>query len=116
VPRLVDRLDPADRVALHDGARVRDPRERPDRDVVAVLLARLRLREPDAGDLWIGVDRARHGTVVHDRLVAARVLRGHLALAERRVRELPVAGTVADRVNVRHAGAPVIVGGDALPP
>ena len=51
-----------------------------------------------------------------DRLVAARVLGRHLALAERGVRELPVAGAVADRVDVRHARPPMVVGGDALPP
>src|SRR5207248_83172 len=38
---LVDGLDPAGRLGLHDRARVRDPRERADRDVVAELLARL---------------------------------------------------------------------------
>ena len=49
----------------------------------------------------IGVDRARHGAVVDDGVVAARVLGRDLALAEGRVRELPVAGAVADRVDVR---------------
>ena len=71
VARLVDRLDPADRLVLHHGARVRDPRELADRDVVAVLLARLRLGEADAGDLRVGVDRPRDGAVVDDRVVAA---------------------------------------------
>ncbi len=61
VAGLVDRLDPADGLVLHHRARVRDPREPADRDVVAVLLARLRLGQPDAGDLGIGVDRPRHG-------------------------------------------------------
>ena len=46
--------------------------------------------------------------------MAARVLGGDLALAERRVRELPVAGAVADRVDVRDGRAAVLVGGDAL--
>ena len=86
-----------------------------DRDVVAVLLARLGLGEADAGDLRVGVDRPRHRAVVDDRLVAARVLGRDLALAERGVRELPVAGAVADGVDVRDVRAPVLVGGDALP-
>ena len=60
VAGLVDRLDPADGLVLHHRARVRDPREDADRDVVAVLLARLGLGQPDAGDLRVGVDRPRH--------------------------------------------------------
>ena len=32
------------------------------------------------------------------------------------MRELPVAGAVADRVDVRHGRAAVLVGGDALAP
>src|SRR4029079_4086915 len=59
---------------------------------------------------------ARHGAVVDRRLVAARVLGRDLALAERRVRELPVARAIADRVDVRNSGAPVLVGGDSLAP
>ena len=58
VPALVDRLDPSGRLVLHHGAGVRDPGEHPDLDVVAVLLAGLLLREPDAGDLGVRVDRA----------------------------------------------------------
>src|SRR5581483_382554 len=72
--------------------------------------------EADAGDLRVRVDRTRHGAVVDDRLVAARVLGGDLTLAERGVRELPVSGAVADRVDVRHARAAVRVGRDALAP
>src|SRR5207244_10241665 len=37
------------------------------------------------------------------------------ALAEGRVRELPVAGAVADRIDVRHGRAAMLVGGDPLP-
>src|SRR5262249_47489296 len=37
------------------------------------------------------------------------------ALAERRVRELPVPGAVADRVDVRDRGSAVLVGADPLP-
>ena len=114
VARLVDRLDPADGVVLHHRARVGDPREHADRDGVAVLLARLGLGQADAGDLRIGVDRARDAAVVDDGVVAHRVLGGDLALAEGGVRELPVAGAVADGVDVRHGRAPVLVGGDAL--
>ena len=112
VARLVDRLHPADRLVLHHRARVRDPREPADRDLVAVLLARLRLGQADAGDLGIGVDRARHRGRVDDRVVAAGVLGRDLALAERGVGELPVAGAVADRVDVRDAGAAMLVGRD----
>ena len=46
--------------------------------------------------------------------MAARVLGRDLALAERGVRELPVAGAVADRVDVLDGRAAVLVGGDAL--
>ena len=49
----------------------------------------------------------------NDRLVAHGVLGRDLALAERGVRELPVAGAVADRVDVRDGRAAVLVGGDA---
>src|SRR5439155_22552140 len=98
------------------GARVRDPRELADRDVVAVLLACLRLGEPDGCDLRIRVDRPRHRTIVETRLVAGRVLGCDLALPEGRVGELPVAGAVADRVDVRDARPPVFVGRDAAAP
>src|SRR6266508_5883650 len=115
VPGLVDRLDPANRLVLHHRARIRDPREPADCDVVAVLLARLGLCEADRSDLRVGVDRTRHGAVVDDRVVTARVLRRDLALAERRVRKLPVAGAVADGVDVLHRRAAMVVGDDALP-
>src|SRR5918996_1700257 len=114
VARLVDRLHPAHRLVLHHRAAVRGERERPDEDVVTVLLARLALRQADARDLRVRVDGARDGAVVHDRLVADRVLGRHLALAERGVGELPVAGAVADRVDVRDGRAPVLVRGDAV--
>ena len=39
---------------------------------------------PTRGDLGVGVDRARHGAVVDDRVVARRVLGRDLALAEAR--------------------------------
>src|SRR4029079_11927264 len=83
-------------------------------DGVAVLLARLRLGEPRTGDLRVGVDRTRHRRLADSRLVPHRVLRGDLALAESRVRELPVAGDVAGRVDVRHAGAAMFVVADPL--
>ena len=57
-----------------------------------------------------------HRTVVDRRIVAARVLRGNLALAERRVCELPVPGAIADGVNMRDVGAPRLVGADAGAP
>src|SRR3954468_6117945 len=116
VPRLVDRLDPADRLVLHHGARVRDPGEPADRHVVAVLLTRLGLGEPDGGYLGVRIDRPRNGAIVEHGLVARRVLRGDLALAERGVRKLPVPGAVADGVDVRNGGAPVLVGSDAGAP
>jgi hypothetical protein len=90
------------------------PRERADGDVVAVLLARLGLGQADAGDLRVGVDRARHRAVVDDRVVAAGVLGRDLTLAEGGVRELPVTGAVADGVDVLHVRAAVLVGADAL--
>src|SRR5439155_20075338 len=113
VAGLVNRLDPADRLVLHDRARVRDPRELSDRDVVAVLLACLGLGETDGCDLRIRVDRTRHGTVVDDRVMAARVLGGDLALAEGGVRELPVAGAVADGVDVRQRRLPALASVDS---
>ena len=81
-----------------------------------MALARLRLGEADARDLRIGVDRPRHRRVADRRLVAARVLGRNLALAERGVRELPVAGAVADGVDVRDRRAPVLVGRDPRAP
>src|SRR5829696_4298539 len=116
VARLVDGLDPADRLVLHDRARVRDPREPPDGDVVTVLLASLALGQTDARDLRVGVDRTRHAAIVDDGVVAERVFGRDLALAEGRVRELPVAGAVAHGVDVRNGRPAVLVGGDALAP
>src|SRR5829696_2198022 len=109
VPALVDRLDPTGRLVLHHGAGVGDPGEYAGLDVVAVLLPGLLLGEPDAGDLRVRVNRARDGAVVDHRLMAHRVLRGNLALAEGGVRELPVAGAVADGVDVVDGGAAVLV-------
>src|SRR5919106_1553532 len=114
IARLVDRLHPADGLVLHHRAAVRRERERTDEDVVAVLLARLLLRQADARDLRVGVDGTRDGAAVHDGLVAHGVLGGDLALAERGVGELPVARAVADRVDVRDGRAPVLVRGNAL--
>src|SRR5207249_3356363 len=68
--------------------------------------------EADAGDLRVGVDRPRHGARIDGRLVAARILRCNLALPERGVRELPVAGAVADGVDVRDSRAAMLVGHD----
>ena len=93
----------------HDGARDRDPRAPADDDVVPVELARLRLGQADARDLGVGVDRPRHRRLADGRVVPHRVLGGDLALAEARVRELPVAGHVTRRVDVRHVRAPVVV-------
>src|SRR5205807_8836920 len=93
---------------------VRDPRELSAGDGVAVLLARLRLRESDRCNLRVRVDRTRYRTVVDDGVVAAHVLGGDLPLAERRVRKLPVAGAVADGIDVRNARLPALVGADAL--
>ena len=84
-----------------------------DRDVVAVLLARLRFGEPHPRDLGVGVDRPRHRRVADLEVVTEGVLGGDLALAEARVRELPVAGDVAGGVDVRHRGSPVAVGLDS---
>ena len=112
----VDRLHPAGRLVLHHGTGVRDPRERPRRDVVAILSARLGFGQADAGDLRVGVDRARHGAVADRGVVPACVLRRHLPFTEGGVGELPVAGAVADGVDVRDASAPPRVGGDARSP
>src|SRR5207249_5580744 len=87
-----------------------------DGDVGPVLLSRLGLREPDTGDLRIGVDRPRDPAVVDHGVVTHRVLGGDLALTEGRVRELPIAGTVPDRVDVLLGRAPVLVRCDALAP
>src|SRR5262249_19044973 len=81
---------------------------------VAVLRACLELRQADARDLRIRVDRTWDGAIVDDGVVAARVLRRHLALAEGRVRELPIACAVADGVDVRNGRAPMLVRGDPL--
>ena len=96
-------------VAGHDGSRDRDPRAPAYDDVVTVELARLHLGEADPGDLRVGVDRARYRRLADGRVVTHRVLGGDLALTEARVRELPVAGHVPGRVDVRHIRAPVVV-------
>ena len=88
----------------------------PGRHVVAVLLPRLGLGQPDTRDLGIRVDRPRHPAVVDHGVVAHRVLGRDLALAERRVRELPVPGAIADRVDVRDGRPPMLVGRDPLAP
>ncbi len=81
----------------------------------AVALGRLRLGEPDAGDLRVGVDRPRNRRrLAHLGLVPRRVLGCDLAFAEGGVRELPVAGDVARGVDVRDGGAPVRVGPDPV--
>src|SRR5207244_2328244 len=72
------------------------------------------LGESNAGDLRVGVDRARDPAVVDDGVVAESVLGRHLALAESRVRELPVTGAVAYGVDVLDGRAPALVGRDAL--
>src|SRR5512132_431228 len=112
VAALVDRLRPADGLVLHHSPRVGDPREDADLDIVAVLLAGFALRQADACDLGIRVDRTRDASVVDDRFMAHRVLGGDLALPERRVRELPVAGAVADGVDVLDRRPAMLVGGD----
>ena len=115
VRRLVDRLHPAGGLAGHHRACVRDPREAADGDVLgAVLLARLRLGEADARDLGIRVDRPRHGR--SSRIAASCPVAFSAAISPSRnagVRELPVAGDVARRVDVRHRRAAVGVGPDA---
>src|SRR5207237_9889938 len=85
-----------------------------DGDVVAVLLPRFRFRQADRRDLRVGVDRTRDRAVVDGRVVAGCVLSGDLAFAEGGVCELPVAGAVADGVDVRHRRTAVLVRGDAL--
>src|SRR5207253_7716438 len=89
-------------------------REDADLDVLAVLLAGFGLGQADTGDLGVRVDRTRDATVVDDRLVTHGVLGGDLALAEGGVGELPVAGAVADGVDVLLGRAAVLVRGDAL--
>src|SRR6185312_13421311 len=114
VARLVDGFHPARGLVLHDRPPVGDPREGAGDDVVAVLLARRLFGEADARDLRVGVDRARHAAVVDDGLMAHRVFGSDLGLAEGRMRELPVAGTIAGGIDVWNRGSPVLVRGDAL--
>src|SRR5262245_45689002 len=116
VAGFVDRLNPAHGLVLHHGAGVGYPGEGAGGDVVPVLLAGRRLGQPDAGDLGIRVDRPRHGAVVHDRVIAERVLGRDLAFAEGRVRELTVAGDVTDRVDVPDGRPAARVGGNPLRP
>ena len=58
VARLADHLDEAGAVAVHGRAGDRRVRHRADDDLVAVLLARLRLREADRGDLGVRCRRS----------------------------------------------------------
>src|SRR5262245_32454802 len=69
---------------------------------------------PTPAGVGVGVDRPRHGgRLRHLCLVPGRVLRGDLALAVRRVRELPVAGDVAGGVDVVDGRPPVRVRANA---
>ena len=98
---------------LHRGTRIRDPRKCPSRNVIAILLPRLNFGQADAGDLRVSEDRPRNGAVTEGGDVPARVLCRHFSLTESGVRQLPVPGTVAHGVDVRHDRAPLHVGGDA---
>ena len=113
VARLVNGLRKPGPLAVHLRATRRGHRELADDDVVSVRLPSLGLGQADRRHLGIGVDAARHGGVVHRRLVPERVLGRDLALAERRVRELVDARRVADGVDMAHVGAHVPVGDDA---
>ena len=115
VARLVDRLHPTGGLVLHHRTRICSPGEHSGRDVVAVLFARFGLGQPDTGNLGIRVDRTRNGAVVDRRLVPARVLRRNLAFAKSGMGELPVAGAIADRVDVVDGRASMFIRSDSLP-
>lgn len=77
----IDFTQPAVSSCNH-GLGVRDEREHPGRDVLAVLRARFGFGQADAGELRIGVARARHGAVADRDVVPARVQGRHLAFTE----------------------------------
>ena len=117
VPRLVDRLHPADGLVLHHGARVRDPREHADarrrRRTARAPRPRSgrRRRSPDPCRSAAG--RARLSTTASWPIAFSAATSPS---RKRRVRELPVPGAVADRVDVRDGRPAVLVGGDPLAP
>jgi hypothetical protein len=112
VAGLVDRLHPARPLAVHHRAGRGRERHPADGDLV-VRLGGGCLGQADGGHLGIGVDAPGHRRVVDLGVVAERVLGGDLALAEGRVGELPAAGAVADRVDVRDVRAHPGVRADA---
>jgi hypothetical protein len=79
--------------------------------LVAVLLLGLRLGQPDGGQLRVGVGDPRDaGLVDHGRVHPGDLLGDEDALLEAAVGELKAGHDVADRVDVRHAGAQPLVG------
>ena len=109
-----DQLDEPGRVAEAVRLAVGGERELRDLDVVA-LVAGLRLGQAEAGDLRLTERRAGHHPVVAERqgLRAGDGLGRHHTLRLGDVGQLQLARDVADRVDVRHVGAHVVVDADA---
>ena len=68
--------------------------------------------QPHPRDLGIGVGDRRNGARVEKHLVPGDHFRGGLAFVRRLVREHRLATDVADRVDVRHVGAQLLVDRD----
>ena len=80
--------------------------------VVDAVRLRLRLGLPIHAISGIGVGDRRNRARVEERLVAGDHLRRDLAFVRRLVREHGLAADVADRVDVRHVGAQLLVDRD----
>ena len=78
-----------------------------------LLLLRLLLGDADAGRLGRGVDDAGNDVVIHVARLARDALRDGDAFLVRLVREHRPVDDVADGIDARHAGLPVIVDRDA---
>ena len=107
-------------LGLSQGERTPRPGEWEARGLhrVAELLLGLRLGEADRRQLGVRVDDIRHEVVVHARILSEDRVHRDLALRRRDVRELRrarVTDAIADRPDTAHAGAHVLVDGDAEP-
>ena len=76
------------------------------------LRLRLVLGDADPRDLRIGVGDRRNHARVEVRFLAGGRFRGDVAFVRRLVREHRLADDVADREDVRHVGAHLVVDGD----
>src|SRR5262249_30846151 len=87
------------------------PVEAGDLDLASLLLG-LVLRQPRPGDLWVGEDDGRNRAWVPHHRLPLDDLHGEFRLVRRLVGQHWLAGDVADREDVRIAGAALLVDDD----